>query len=75
MVAKIIDGRKIAADIRRQVGVDVNKLKSKYGFAPNIFTIKIGEDPASNLYLRLRDKACAEVGIVSKHLELSLIHI
>ena len=73
MVAKIIDGRKIAADIRRQVGVDVNKLKSKYGSAPHIFTIKIGEDPASNLYLRLRDKACAEVGIVSKHLEFDKI--
>jgi len=71
MPAKIIDGRKIAADICKQVAEDVSKLKSKYGFVPNIFTIKIGADPESDLYLKLRDKACKEVGIVSKHLEFS----
>jgi len=36
---------------------------------PNISTIKIGDDTTSNLYLRLRDKACKEVGINSNHLE------
>jgi methylenetetrahydrofolate dehydrogenase (NADP+)/methenyltetrahydrofolate cyclohydrolase len=69
MSAKIIDGRKIAANIRKKVTDDVKKLKSKYGTVPNVTTVKIGSDPQSDLYLKLRDKACNEVGINSKHLE------
>ena len=70
MSAKIIDGRKIATDIRKKVVDDVKRLKSKYGIIPNIATVKIGSDPQSDLYLSLRDKACLEVGIKSKHVEL-----
>jgi len=43
--------------------------ETKYKIVPNITTIKIGDDPTSGLYLRLRDKACEEVGINSNHLE------
>ena len=71
MSAKIIDGRKIAADIRKKVADDVKNLKSRYGTNLNIATVKIGSDPQSDLYLRLRDKACEEVGIKSMHVELS----
>ena len=71
MSAKIIDGRKIAKDIRKKVADDVKRLKSKYGIIPNIATVKIGSNPQSDLYLSLRDKACREVGIKSKHVELS----
>jgi methylenetetrahydrofolate dehydrogenase (NADP+)/methenyltetrahydrofolate cyclohydrolase len=70
MSAKIIYGRKIAADIRKKVIDDVKKLKSKYGITPNIATVKIESDPQSDLYLRLRDQACEEVGIKSMHVEL-----
>ena len=70
MSAKIIDGRKIATDIRKKVVNDVKRLKSKYGIIPNIATVKIGSDPQSDLYLSLRDKACKEIGIKSKHVEL-----
>ena len=69
MTAEIIDGRKIAKEIRKRVSEEINELKSKYKKTPNISTIKIGEDPSSELYLRLRDKACNEVGINSHHLE------
>ena len=69
MTAKIIDGRKIAEHILKKISIEVNELKSKYNITPNIITIKIGSDPESNLYLRLRDKACSEVGIISNHLE------
>jgi len=71
MSAKIIDGRKIGKDIRKKVADDVKRLKSKYGIIPNIATVKIGSNPQSDLYLSLRDKACREVGIKSKHVELS----
>jgi len=69
MTAEIIDGRRIAKEIRKRVSEELNELKSKYKTTPNITTIKIGEDPSSELYLRLRDNACNEVGINSRHLE------
>jgi len=69
MPVKIIDGKKIASELRENISKEVNDLKLKYNTTPNIITIKIGDDPTSNLYLRLRDKACEEVGIKSNHLE------
>ena len=69
MTAKIIDGRKIAAEIRNDISKEVEILKSKYNTIPNVTTIKIGNDPSSNLYLRLRDKACDEVGIKPNRFE------
>ncbi len=69
MTTKIIDGRKIAAEIRNNISKEVEDLKSKYNTVPNVTTIKVGDDPSSNLYLRLRDKACEEVGIKPNRLE------
>ncbi len=69
MVAKIIDGRKIAKQIRRNISDEVKQLQSKYNIVPSITTIKIGENPESELYLRLRDNACKEVGIKSNLVE------
>jgi len=69
MTAKIVDGRQIAKEIRKEISDEVIKLKSKYKVTPTIVTIKIGKDPTSELYLRLRDNACEEAGIKSTHLE------
>jgi len=69
MTAKIVNGREIAKEIRKKVYGEVTKLKSKYKVVPTITTIKIGKDPSSELYLKLRDNACKEVGINSNHLE------
>jgi len=52
-----------------EISKEVLSLKTKYKVTPNITTILIGNDPGSKLYLKLRDKACNEVGIISKHLE------
>jgi methylenetetrahydrofolate dehydrogenase (NADP+)/methenyltetrahydrofolate cyclohydrolase len=71
MTAKVIDGRKIAKELRNTISKEVEQLKSKYQIIPNIVTIKIGSDPSSDLYLRLRNKACEEVGIKSSSLEFS----
>lgn len=72
MVAKIIDGKKIAAELRKNISKEVEKLKSKYQITPNIVTIKVGSDPSSNLYLKLRNKACEEIGIKSNVKEFSV---
>jgi len=69
MTAEVINGRLIAEKIRNEIKKEVERIKSKYGFAPNITTMNVGNDPGSKLYMKLRDKACAEVGIVSNHLE------
>jgi len=69
MTAKIVNGREIAKEIRKKVYGEVTELKSKYKVVPTITTIKIGKDPSSELYLKLRDNACKEVGINSNHLE------
>jgi methylenetetrahydrofolate dehydrogenase (NADP+)/methenyltetrahydrofolate cyclohydrolase len=69
MTAKIVDGRKIAAGLRKNISIEVEQLKSKYKTTLDVTTIKAGNDPSSELYLKLRDKACDEVGIKSNHLE------
>jgi len=69
MSAKIIDGRKIAEYIRSNVSNEISKLISINKIQPNIVTVKISNDPSSDLYLKLRDKACKEVGILSNHIE------
>ena len=69
MTAKIIDGRKIGGEIKKQVSLEVDELISRYKIIPNITTIEIGDNPESNLYLELRDKACKEVGIESNQLD------
>ena len=71
MSAEIINGKKIAEKIRRNVAFEIQNLKSKYNIEPNITTIKIGSNPESDLYLKLRDIACEKVGIKSNHLNLS----
>jgi len=68
MSAKVIDGREIAKKIRLEVASEVKKLKSEYDVSPSVTTVKVGSDPGSELYMKLRDKACNEVGIDSKHL-------
>lgn len=72
MTAKIIDGREIAKNIRTTVANEVKALVSKYDITPTITTIKIGSNPESELYLKLRDKACNEVGIISDHINLPI---
>ena len=72
MTAEIIDGRKIAKKIREEAKKELRVLLEKTNIIPNITTIKIGCNDESELYLKLRDKACKEVGINSIHKEFPL---
>ena len=69
MTAKIIDGRKIAEKLHKKTADEVEQLKSRYKTTPTITTIKIGENPTSELYLKLRDNACKKARILSNHIE------
>ena len=58
----IIDGRKIAAEIKDRVRGEVESMETKPGLA----TVLVGDDPASQLYVKLKGKACEEAGIKSE---------
>jgi len=65
MTAKIIDGKAIAAQIRAQIADDVARMKGERGVTPGLATVLVGENPASQSYVRMKQRACEEVGIAS----------
>lgn len=62
---KIIDGKKISSDIKNEIKLEVEKLKSEKGFIPGLAFILVGENPASKVYVRSKGKACEELGFYS----------
>lgn len=71
MTAKIIDGNKIAADIRAELREKVKALKEEKGIVPGLAVILCGEDPASISYVTAKEKGCAEIGIMEETFRLS----
>jgi methylenetetrahydrofolate dehydrogenase (NADP+)/methenyltetrahydrofolate cyclohydrolase len=63
--AKLIDGKAIAADLRRRVAAGVDELIAKGGLKPGLATILVGGDPASQVYVRSKGKMAAELGMAS----------
>ncbi|HDQ46034.1 MAG TPA: bifunctional methylenetetrahydrofolate dehydrogenase/methenyltetrahydrofolate cyclohydrolase FolD [bacterium] len=66
-MAKLIDGRKIAENIRNEVADEVRRLKDR-GVNPHLSVVLVGDDPASKVYVRMKGKACQETGIGSETL-------
>lgn len=65
MAATIIDGSAVAARLRGEVAQGVDKLVAEHGIRPGLATVLIGDNPASQTYVRMKQKACEEVGIQS----------
>jgi methylenetetrahydrofolate dehydrogenase (NADP+) / methenyltetrahydrofolate cyclohydrolase len=63
MTAKIIDGKAIAAELRQEVAKGVEALVASGANKPGLATVLVGEDPASQTYVRMKRRACEEVGI------------
>ncbi len=61
----LIDGRAIAAQIQHELAARVAGLKQR-GRTPGLAFVRVGEDPASKVYVGRKEKACAELGIVSE---------
>jgi methylenetetrahydrofolate dehydrogenase (NADP+)/methenyltetrahydrofolate cyclohydrolase len=61
--ASIIDGKAIAADVRRTVAEEVARFESETGRRPGLATVLVGDDAASAIYVGGKQKACKEVGI------------
>jgi methylenetetrahydrofolate dehydrogenase (NADP+)/methenyltetrahydrofolate cyclohydrolase len=68
---RIIDGKTTAAEIRRELAVEAEKLSDRAGRRPGLAVILVGEDKASQTYVRNKEKAAAEVGIASETLRLA----
>ncbi len=68
-MAKIIDGKAIAAKIRTDIASGVQELKQK-GITPGLAVVLVGEDPASRVYVSMKEKACADAGIFSDEYKL-----
>ncbi len=63
---QLIDGKKVAADIREELKVEINKLKAEGKKVPGLVAILVGENPASQIYVNSKAKACNEIGMLSK---------
>ncbi|MCF8465786.1 MAG: bifunctional methylenetetrahydrofolate dehydrogenase/methenyltetrahydrofolate cyclohydrolase FolD [Sneathiella sp.] len=72
MTAKIIDGKIYSARVREKAGKQVAILKSKYGLTPGLAVVLVGEDPASQVYVRNKGKATAEAGMKSEEIRLDV---
>jgi 5,10-methylene-tetrahydrofolate dehydrogenase/methenyl tetrahydrofolate cyclohydrolase len=65
MSAQIIDGKAIAATIRGEIAAEVEAMKAQHGKVPGLATVLVGQRRDSQTYVRMKKKACAEVGITS----------
>lgn len=63
MTARIIDGKAIAADLRGRIADAVHRLRRDRGVAPGIAVVLVGDNPASEVYVRTKSKAVAEAGM------------
>lgn len=65
--ARLIDGKAVAAEVRERVRREVAEFAAEGGRAPALATVLVGEDPASQIYVRKKHEACEEAGMRSVH--------
>jgi len=71
MSYELIDGKLVASKIREEIKDRVAEIKSKHSRIPGLAAILVGDDPASEIYVRNKRKACEDVGIYSEEHKLS----
>ena len=69
-MAQIIDGKVISKLVREEIAAEVVEFKKKYDSAPGLAVIIVGNDPASQVYVRNKKRGCEEVGFYSESYEL-----
>jgi methylenetetrahydrofolate dehydrogenase (NADP+)/methenyltetrahydrofolate cyclohydrolase len=71
MTATIIDGKASAAKLREKIAAEAVRLKSAYGLQPGLATVLVGNDPASEVYVRNKGKTAEALGFKSVHIALA----
>ena len=66
MTARILDGKSIALQIRKEIGIEVAALMEQRGIQPCLAAVLVGDDPASQVYVRNKEIACEKAGIRSQ---------
>ena len=66
MTYTLLDGKKLAAEEKQRIAEDTKLLNMDYGVTPGLAVVVVGDDPASEIYVRNKEKACAEVGFYSE---------
>ena len=62
---QIIDGKLLSNKIRKEVALDVSVLKKEKNRVPGLAVLLVGDDPASHIYVKMKEKACEETGVYS----------
>lgn len=70
MTARLLEGKVFAAKLKEEAGKKAQELKAKCGITPGLAVIIVGENPASQVYVRNKHKACTELGFYSEGVEL-----
>ncbi|HET7410803.1 MAG TPA: bifunctional methylenetetrahydrofolate dehydrogenase/methenyltetrahydrofolate cyclohydrolase FolD [Paracoccaceae bacterium] len=65
MAAEIIDGKAVAAELRAEVAKQVERLKAGHGITPGLAVVLVGQDPASEVYVRAKGRSTVEAGMES----------
>ncbi len=68
--AGILDGARVAEEIKREVSVEAARLKDEHDYVPCLVAVRVGDDPASAVYVRNKVRTCETVGLRSEHHEL-----
>jgi methylenetetrahydrofolate dehydrogenase (NADP+)/methenyltetrahydrofolate cyclohydrolase len=69
-MSELIDGKKVSEDTRAEIAQGIEELKSSSGITPGLAAVLVGDDPASEIYVRNKRKACEKVGIYSEEHKL-----
>lgn len=69
-MAKIIDGKAVSAEVRAEIKAETEKFISESGITPGLAVIIVGSNPASQVYVRNKKRACGEVGFFSSVIEM-----
>lgn len=70
MPARLIDGKAIAQSVRAELKGKVEEFTARTGVTPCLATVLVGDDPASGVYVRSKGKACREIGMLSRQIDL-----
>lgn len=63
MEATLIDGKAVAAQVAGDLRERVAAFASRYGSAPGLAVVLVGDDPASQVYVRMKERRCADVAV------------
>ncbi|MDX1659522.1 MAG: bifunctional methylenetetrahydrofolate dehydrogenase/methenyltetrahydrofolate cyclohydrolase FolD [Nitriliruptorales bacterium] len=70
MTAELLDGKALAGRVRERIAKQVAELRAEHGVIPGLAAVLVGEDPASQVYVNMKHKACEKAGMYSRQVKL-----